>query len=459
MADTRINALTTATSSASDDYLPIDGTTNGTKKLSAYSPSFGGDLTVSGLGTFAGILGTTAAAQRITNTGGAFQIYKDSTPTKAARFSFNVAAADSVGIGVYNGTSWTDTLQVNTTQALVTTTTDSTTKDTGCLVLEGGLGVEKAVNIGTTLTVNGVTKIGTSAATAGLFVQSQAGSFQSGNQLLLDFDHINGYSRIQSYSGTAALPLRLQVFGGDTVIGGNLIAASGLTAIYTHGYNNAKGLSFGLFARGSSTGWTTGLHFYSDNTDVSASWYHNPTNGDLTLYSSASSSNYLGSDRALLINTSKQVQVLATTASTSTSSGALVVSGGVGVAGNVSSGGQVAATGTGTSGPYIANSAVIDYDGSTARFYGRGPNTSTRPSLGFYSTYSDGAGGLALMTFNTSGAATLASSLTTSAPSGGTAAAWKLGTVASVSPTSPNRTIEVEIGGTTYYLHAKTTNN
>lgn len=47
----------------------------------------------------------------------------------------------------------------------------------------------------------------------------------------------------------------------------------------------------------------------------------------------------------------------------------------------------------------------------------------------------------------------------TAAPSGGTAAKWKLGTVASVSPTSPDRTIEVEIGGTTYYLSAKTTND
>jgi hypothetical protein len=54
---------------------------------------------------------------------------------------------------------------------------------------------------------------------------------------------------------------------------------------------------------------------------------------------------------------------------------------------------------------------------------------------------------------------TVGSSLTTGAPSGGTAAAWKLGTVASVSPTSPNRTIEVDIGGTIYYIHAKTTNN
>lgn len=32
-------------------------------------------------------------------------------------------------------------------------------------------------------------------------------------------------------------------------------------------------------------------------------------------------------------------------------------------------------------------------------------------------------------------------------------------TVNSVSPTSPNRTITMVVGGTTYYLHAKTTND
>ena len=47
----------------------------------------------------------------------------------------------------------------------------------------------------------------------------------------------------------------------------------------------------------------------------------------------------------------------------------------------------------------------------------------------------------------------------TASPSGGTAKPWKLGNVAAVTPTSPNRTIEVEIDGVTYYLHAKTTNN
>ena len=50
-------------------------------------------------------------------------------------------------------------------------------------------------------------------------------------------------------------------------------------------------------------------------------------------------------------------------------------------------------------------------------------------------------------------------SLTTGAPSGGSIKPWKLGSAATVSPTSPNRTIQVELDGVVYYLHAKTTND
>ena len=59
----------------------------------------------------------------------------------------------------------------------------------------------------------------------------------------------------------------------------------------------------------------------------------------------------------------------------------------------------------------------------------------------------------------TSGNITTTGSVTTQAPTGGTAAAWRLGTVASVTPTSQDRTIEVDIGGTIYYISAKTTND
>ena len=51
MANKRIKDLsTTAAVTASDDFIAVDGATNGTRKLDAYNPTFGGNLTVSGTG-------------------------------------------------------------------------------------------------------------------------------------------------------------------------------------------------------------------------------------------------------------------------------------------------------------------------------------------------------------------------------------------------------------------------
>lgn len=49
--------------------------------------------------------------------------------------------------------------------------------------------------------------------------------------------------------------------------------------------------------------------------------------------------------------------------------------------------------------------------------------------------------------------------LKTGAPAAGTAQFFKVGSAASVTPTAPNRTIQVDIAGTVYYLHGKTTND
>ena len=140
------------------------------------------------------------------------------------------------------------------------------------------------------------------------------------------------------------------------------------------------------------------------------------------------------------------------TGSTTTSTGALVVSGGVGVGGAINAGGTIRVIGnfhivrlrhqignieflnTAESG-YVAGTVI----GSTLRLISGNNNSG--------------------LTIGTTGNATFDGNITTAAPAGGTAAAWKLGTVASVSPTSPDRTIEVDIGGTIYYIHAKTTNN
>ena len=68
-----------------------------------------------------------------------------------------------------------------------------------------------------------------------------------------------------------------------------------------------------------------------------------------------------------------------------------------------------------------------------------------------------GTASAARLTIGSAGA-TFAGAVTTSAPTGG-AGAWKLGIANTVTPTSPNRTITIEIGGTVYYLAAKTTND
>jgi hypothetical protein len=64
MADIRINALaTTAASTASDDFVAVDGSANGTRKLNAFSPTFGGNATVGGTLTAGLLVPTLAVAQ------------------------------------------------------------------------------------------------------------------------------------------------------------------------------------------------------------------------------------------------------------------------------------------------------------------------------------------------------------------------------------------------------------
>ncbi len=69
------------------------------------------------------------------------------------------------------------------------------------------------------------------------------------------------------------------------------------------------------------------------------------------------------------------------------------------------------------------------------------------------------ADNLALLSMTDAGAAQFIGTISTAAPAGSSAGVWKLGAAAVVSPTSPNRTIAIDIGGSVYYLAAKTTNN
>lgn len=66
MANKRIKDLsTTAAVTASDDFIAVDGATNGTRKLDAYSPTFGGNLTVSGTGGVSTIRGAQSSVNAV----------------------------------------------------------------------------------------------------------------------------------------------------------------------------------------------------------------------------------------------------------------------------------------------------------------------------------------------------------------------------------------------------------
>lgn len=120
-----------------------------------------------------------------------------------------------------------------------------------------------------------------------------------------------------------------------------------------------------------------------------------------------------------------------------------------------------AITASGASGQFVAQ---LLGNASTSNSWGcyiqAGTNTSD------YALYIVDAPGTTLLAtlrgdglFSTAGQINAGTSIATAAPSGGTAKAWKLGNRASVSPTLPNRTIEVEVDGVTLYVHAKTTND
>jgi hypothetical protein len=153
------------------------------------------------------------------------------------------------------------------------------------------------------------------------------------------------------------------------------------------------------------------------------------------------------------------LKVFGTTASTSTITGALQVAGGVGVAGALFAGGNVTATGTltvgaGTSAFNIGNAGQL-----TVASNGAATDTPLQLSntAQNWQVRLNGADG-ALRFFNVTGSS-LPLILSTAGVATFSGAIAIGNTVNTVSPTSPDRTITIVVGGTTYYIAAKTTND
>jgi hypothetical protein len=375
MADTRINALSTATSSVGDDFVPIDGTTNGTRKLSAFSPSFGGNATVGGTLTVSGSSNSTVAGNVV--------------GSKAILATGNIGSPGSTGLTAF--------IDVDTGNSVSRVGSyNFTTSAWSELQINGGGGNVKVGNPSSVLTVNGTTASTTTSTGA------------------------------------------LVVSGGVGVAGAMWVGGTNSNIVH------ATNPTFNLYE---ASTLTASLQTFSGDVYLQAS-----TTKDIIFRTSGST------EMGRWTGATKALSVLSTTASTSTSSGALVVSGGVGVAKEMYLGGGLLNVAKGGAGATIEINADSGFASKLAM---------QRAATNRWTLEVDSSDVLTLKSLGTTAALTMTGttsaefvgSIKTAAPSGGTAANWKLGTVASVSPTSPNRTIEVDIGGTIYYIHAKTTNN
>lgn len=215
------------------------------------------------------------------------------------------------------------------------------------------------------------------------------------------------------------------------------------------------GSYFAPFIVGGSGARPTNLYgyFFADNDGKADNVY--------AFYSAGNApSRFSGAVTVGSLNTSGVISTTNTAPATGLSTGTITSAGGASFAKNLWLGQQlrfeagsdntIGINFGGSSYFYQYGAGNVRLDG--ANFYLQGDHMPTASA-----TYDLGSSGNKWRQLFVSGAATVGT-VATSAPTGG-AGTWKLGVANTVSPTSPNRTITIEIGGVTYYLAAKTTND
>jgi len=167
MADIRINALaTTAASTASDDFIAVDGSANGTRKLNAYSPTFGGNLTVSGTGTTGGnlrvrnALGYATGIHTGTTSDSTQQLLLSSNAAYNHAYISKGSTTLGIGFSSDNGSFVADdSITITAATKLVTLTGNLTVSGTGTSSVAGKLqlGATTATGYNTLLESSGIT--------------------------------------------------------------------------------------------------------------------------------------------------------------------------------------------------------------------------------------------------------------------------------------------------------------
>ena len=302
---------------------------------------------------------------------------------------------------------------------------------------------------------------GSFAGASGLTTNGTNLTLGSSSQLLWSTDLIltrRGTANLRFGAADAAAPVAQTLSVQSVVAGTSNIAGANLTITGSQGTGTGAGGSiiFQVAPAGSSGTAQNALVNLLEVTSTRRLSFYN-TFTDATTFERA---NIFWDSNVLKIGTEKgsvggnaralEFQTDGTTRLTLPTTGAATfISGVVASFYQLTNGSTLANIGS-TNGAFLmTNSAVNDFNRLVF-----GGTTSSFPALKRSS-----ASLIVRLADDTANAALESASLKTDAPTGGTSGTWKLGVAATVSPTSPNRTIEVDIGGTIYYLSAKTTND
>jgi hypothetical protein len=493
MPNIRIKDIpTTASATSSTDFIAIDGATNGTRKLSADSPVFGGNVTVNG-----GTVGT-AASTNLTLAGG----------SSGASLVLGQGASGTISSTATRASAdYSDTITNSSTTGNASASRYAYCGSEFAALQRFGpsFGLPNFANKGGLFSSTGIllaTNAGTSSGGTGTVDILLGGfnttslSYRFGPNLLIggttDITGSGGLKVFGTTASTSATTGALQVAGGVGIGGVLNVSTIDAAANFTSSNN------FGTVVTSTVSVYNPQVSaFLSPNMlpfgvgNYSRNYFgveRTAYNSGVLMFSYAgagSTSNSFGlaiygQEPALRINGTGVVTVPSTTASTSTTTGALTVAGGVGVAGaGYFSGERINNT-------FSANEATrIQCRNDTS---GTAAQAQVSATLGNFTTYtamgslsagfttsglfaansgyiaSNATAGLNLfttgateLTLGTNGTARMTIASGGDSTFSGAIAIGN--TVNTVSPTSPDRTITMVIGGTTYYIHAKTTND
>jgi hypothetical protein len=267
MANIRIKDLsTTASTTASDDFFGVDGATNGTRKLNAYSPTFGGNLTVSGTGTVGGSTASIITPQLTSQSYYQSGVLLTNTKTDNAGVrnwalvtsqdsygDFQIKQSNTLGGSATAGTAW---LKISETGA---TTLAGNLTVSGTSTLTGNVGVGSSPNSWQTL--YGIKAIDISngafyGATNDVNVVYNAYFNSSDQWIYKATNYASKYTIVQGVhtwsvaaSGTAGNSFSFTeaariTTGGNLLVGTTTDSANGKLQLATH-TTSAGGIGFG----------------------------------------------------------------------------------------------------------------------------------------------------------------------------------------------------------------------